>query len=87
MERHADEEVQLGETPPPAVVTGGTGERTVMPPLKVPVGSQSPCVCMRARVCRGNAYPSADCFKMQYLRDASGVTSNMLYSQVFYGYS
>ena len=30
---------------------------------------------------------SVDCFKMQCLRDASGVTSNMLYSQVFYGYT
>ena len=69
-----------------------------LPPLKVPVGSKSLCVCVCECVCacvraclswhmHSNAYPSVDCFKMQCLRDASGVTSNMLYSQVFYGYS
>lgn len=33
-----------------------------MPPPKV--GPKCVCVCARARVCNGNAYPSVSCFKM-----------------------
>ena len=51
---------------------------TALPPLKVPVGSMSLCMC--ACVSHGNAYPSVGCFKMQCLRDACGVTSSVLYS-------